>query len=186
MSDSIVENLKEPSRWLRIAYMIALAIALEVASIVLTLITIAQALFSLFTGKDNVNLRALAKDLGIYVLQIIEFLTYNSELKPFPFSPYPGSEAEAVVEPTAASAKKAASNKAAPEQADAKKAAPKKAAPEQVDSKKAAPKKAAPKKAAPKKTAAKEPTSKAAAVSKPAAKKTAKSTPQDDNIKPEV
>lgn len=175
MSDSIVENLKEPSRWLRIAYMIALAIALEVASIVLTLITIAQALFSLFTGKDNVNLRALAKDLGIYVLQIIEFLTYNSELKPFPFSPYPGSEAEAVLEPTAASA-----NKAAPEQADAKKAAP-----EQVDSKKAVPKKAAPKKAAPKKAAAKKPTSKAAAVSKPAAKKTAKSTPQDDNIKPE-
>ena len=64
MSDDIVENLKEPSQWLRIAYMIALAVALYVASVVLTLLTIAQAVFSLITGKDNLNLRALGKDLG--------------------------------------------------------------------------------------------------------------------------
>lgn len=127
MSDSIVENLKEPSRWLRIAYMVALAIALEVASIVLTLITIAQALFSLLSGKDNENLRALAKDLGIYVLQIIEFLTYNTELKPFPFSPYPGSEDADVVEPAAAPAKKAAPKRPAAKAATVRKPAAKKA-----------------------------------------------------------
>lgn len=87
MSDDIVENLKEPSQWLRIAFMIALAVALYVAGVVLTLLTIAQAVFSLLTGKDNENLRALGKDLSTYVHQILEFLTYNSELKPFPSLP---------------------------------------------------------------------------------------------------
>lgn len=94
MSDDIVENLKEPSQWKRIAFMIALAVALYVATIVLTLLSVAQALFSLLTGESNENLRTLGKDLATYVHQIWSFLSYNSELKPFPFSPYPGSEEE--------------------------------------------------------------------------------------------
>lgn len=125
MSDDIVENLKEPSQWLRIAFMIALAVALYVAGVVLTLLTIAQAVFSLLTGKDNENLRALGKDLSTYVHQILEFLTYNSELKPFPFSSYPGSEEVIIVEPTAAPAKSAEAKKTAPKKAAAKKPASK-------------------------------------------------------------
>lgn len=108
MSDDIVENLKKSSQWLRIAFMLALGVALYVASVVLTLLTIAQAVFSLLTGKDNENLRALGKDLSTYVHQILEFLTYNSELKPFPFSPYPGCEEVSIVEPSVAPAKKTA------------------------------------------------------------------------------
>lgn len=121
MSDDIVENLKEPSQWLRIAFMVALAVALYVASIVLTLLTIAQAVFSLLTGKDNENLRALGKDLSTYVHQILEFLTYNSELKPFPFSPYPGAEVE-IYEPAAAPVNKAATRKTSAAKKPAKKA----------------------------------------------------------------
>jgi len=97
MSDDIVENLKQPSQWLRIAFMLALAIALYVAGIVLTLLTIAQAVFSLLTGSDNQNLRALGRDLATYVKQILDFLTYNSETKPFPFSDYPSADEEVVI-----------------------------------------------------------------------------------------
>lgn len=99
MSDDVVENLTRPSQWLRIAYMLALAVALYVAGIVLALLCVAQAIFSLLTGNDNENLRALGKDLSTYVYQILEFLSYNSELKPFPFSPYPGSAEPNTVEP---------------------------------------------------------------------------------------
>lgn len=93
MSDDIVENLKQPSHWFRIAFMVAMAIVLYVVSLVLTVLTIAQALFSVFTGSDNESLRSMGKDLSTYVHQILEFLTYNSEVKPFPFSPYPMREA---------------------------------------------------------------------------------------------
>ena len=133
MSDDIVENLKEPSQWLRIAFMIALAVALYDAGIVLTLLTIAQAIFSLLTGKDNENLRALGKDLSTYVHQILEFLTYNSELKPFPFSPYPDSEAVIIVEPPVAPVKKSAPKKPAAKKPAAKATTTRKPAAKKLD-----------------------------------------------------
>lgn len=104
MSDDIVENLKQPSQWKRVGFMLALAIALYVAGVVLSLLTLAQAVFSLLTGSDNQNLRALGRDLATYVKQILDFLTYNSEIKPFPFSNYPDGDtvfAESVAEPVA-------------------------------------------------------------------------------------
>jgi hypothetical protein len=92
MADDIVENLKKPTQWFRIAFMIALSIALYLAGMVLTLLIIAQALFGLLTGADNRNLRELGAGLTHYVRQVLDFLTYNSEFKPFPFAPFPGGE----------------------------------------------------------------------------------------------
>ncbi len=88
MADDIVENLKQPAQWFRIAFMLALAVALYLAGMVLTLLIIAQALFGLLTGADNRNLRELGAALTSYVRQVLDFLTYNSEFKPFPFAPF--------------------------------------------------------------------------------------------------
>lgn len=95
MSDDIVENLKEPSQWFRVAFMVVFAVVLYVVGLVLTLLTVAQVLFSLLTGSDNENLRALGKDLSTYVHQILAFLTYNSDNKPFPFATYPSTDESA-------------------------------------------------------------------------------------------
>jgi len=95
MSDDIVANLKQPSQWFRVAFMVVFAVVLYVVALVLTLLTVAQILFSLLTGSDNENLRALGKDLSTYVHQVLAFLTYNSDNKPFPFAAYP-SEDDAV------------------------------------------------------------------------------------------
>jgi len=95
MADDIVENLKQPTQWFRIAFMLALAVALYLAGLVLTLLIIAQALFGLLTGADNRNLRELGAALTGYVRQVLDFLTYNSEFKPFPFAPFEASPAAA-------------------------------------------------------------------------------------------
>lgn len=95
MADDIVENLKQPAQWFRIAFMLALAVALYLAGMVLTLLIIAQALFGLLTGADNRNLRELGAALTAYVRQVLDFLTYNSEFKPFPFAPFAAGPAPA-------------------------------------------------------------------------------------------
>ncbi len=95
MADDIVENLKQPAQWFRIAFMLALAVALYLAGMVLTLLIIAQALFGLLTGADNRNLRELGGALTAYVRQVLDFLTYNSEFKPFPFAPFAAGPAPA-------------------------------------------------------------------------------------------
>jgi len=92
MSDDIVGNLKQPAHWIRIAFMIAMAVALYLAGMILTLLIIAQAVFALLTGAANRNLGELGASLTHYVRQVLDFLTYNSDFKPFPFAPLPGIE----------------------------------------------------------------------------------------------
>ena len=89
LTDDIVDNLSRPAHWIRIAYMVALLVAAYIASIVIAVVVLAQALFTLLTGNANPNLRSFGSSMGIYVKQILDFLTYNTEEKPFPFSPFP-------------------------------------------------------------------------------------------------
>lgn len=89
LADDIVDNLSRPAHWIRIAYMVALLVAAYIASIVIAVVVLAQALFTLLTGNANPNLRSFGSSMGIYVKQILDFLTYNTEEKPFPFAPFP-------------------------------------------------------------------------------------------------
>lgn len=92
MSDDFVENLKKPSAWVRILFMAGFVVALYVSGIVLMVLMLAQILFTLLTADDNPNLRRLGGCLAAYVAQILAFLTYNTDQKPFPFLPFPSTE----------------------------------------------------------------------------------------------
>jgi hypothetical protein len=39
----------------------------------------------LFTGKPNERLKDTGLSLAQYVYQVIEYLTFNTEVRPFPF-----------------------------------------------------------------------------------------------------
>ena len=90
--EDIVDNLRQPSAWIRVVFMLAFAVFLYlvIAPVILVLIVV-QALFAVITGAENENLRFLGSALTVYVSQILEFVTYNSEIKPFPFSNFPGA-----------------------------------------------------------------------------------------------
>ena len=153
MSDEIVDNLKTPSEWLRVLYMAGFVVALYVTGVVLLVLMLAQIMFSLITGTDNTNLRRLGASLSDYVAQILGFLTYNSELRPFPFTPFPITEPET------------------PEAQDPASPAPK-TAPAAQEQAQAAPKTTPTKRAAPRKSTAQKKTT---TPKKPAAAKTAAS-----------
>ena len=88
--EDIVDNLREPSVWIRILFMVGFALLLYlVITPVLLVLGLAQALFVLFTGEDNEKLRGLGGALAEYVHQILSFFTYNTNEKPFPFSDFP-------------------------------------------------------------------------------------------------
>ena len=46
----------------------------------------------LATGVVNEQLLRFAKNLNIYLLEILEFQTFNSERRPFPFTAWPDEE----------------------------------------------------------------------------------------------
>ena len=135
--DGIVDNAMQVSAWIRVIFMLAFAIVLYlvIAPVILVLM-IVQALFVIITG--NSNLRFLGAALSKYIFQVLEFLSYNSNTKPFPFSDFPKVDNDEFNPPSAA--KKEAGDtssvkkKAPSRKASRKKAAPKKAAAKQEQS----------------------------------------------------
>ena len=90
--DNIIDNLKQPSVWVRIILMFAFAVVLYPVFLVLLVLMIAQMLFVIITGESNANLRSLGIALSAYIFQIVQFMSYVTDTKPFPFSDFPKAE----------------------------------------------------------------------------------------------
>ncbi len=105
MSDElneIVDNITKPSVWTRMLLMTIFAVASYFVLLPLILVlSIAQALFTIITGKGNANIRYFSSALELYTSQLFKFMTYLSEVKPFPFSDLPQVEDDSLQEKSA-------------------------------------------------------------------------------------
>lgn len=89
MDHELKENLKQRKTWLRGLYMLLFAIFYSVAEIVILVVVVFQFLLALFTARTNARLVLFGKSLSTYVYQVMLYLTFNSEDKPFPFGEWP-------------------------------------------------------------------------------------------------
>lgn len=98
--EDIVENLKQSSHWMRLPFMLAYGFVLYLIFVpVVIVMMVAQILFALITGESNRNLRGLGSVVQQYVSQIIDYITYNSNERPFPFSDFPEEDLGVVENP---------------------------------------------------------------------------------------
>lgn len=91
--DKSIDNVIQSPVWIRTLFVVIFAVASY--SILLPLIivlSIAQGLFTLITGNANANLKYFSAVLELYISQLFRFLTYLSEVKPYPFSNLPEVE----------------------------------------------------------------------------------------------
>ncbi|WP_428820744.1 DUF4389 domain-containing protein [Microbulbifer sp. MCCC 1A16149] len=93
-NEELKQNLTSSNQWMRLLYMVLFAVLLEIAGFVMLAVVIAQFLFAIVSGGANDNLRRLGDQIASYIYQTLQFLIYNSEEKPFPFSEWPESEEE--------------------------------------------------------------------------------------------
>lgn len=107
-TEEIKENVKQQDSWLRLLFILIYTAVLWATSIVLGLVVIFQFLSLLFTRKPQKNLLEFGGSLAEFVRQIVAYLTFNSEAKPFPFGDWPDGKAAAK---KPAAKKKAASKK---------------------------------------------------------------------------
>ena len=91
MDKSWKGNLKSESFWLRSLFMVLFFIVYRIVDILVLLVAISQWLYVLLTGDANTSLSRFAGSLAAYVSQIIIYLSYKSEQKPFPFSDWPSA-----------------------------------------------------------------------------------------------
>ena len=75
--------------WLRGLFMILFGILYSLAGTVLVVMAVLQFIFVLTGSAPNARLLSFGRSLGSYVQQIVNFQTFNTEEKPFPFSDWP-------------------------------------------------------------------------------------------------
>ena len=78
--------------WSRAPYMVLFAIAFGIVKIITILLVLFQFISILVNGRANEQLLRFGKNLSFYVLEMLEYQTFNTEIRPFPFSPWPDEE----------------------------------------------------------------------------------------------
>ncbi|MCI0506232.1 MAG: DUF4389 domain-containing protein [Gammaproteobacteria bacterium] len=91
MSSEIKQHLKAHDTWMRGLYIVIFTIIYSIAEVVLAAVLFFQFLTTLFTGNKNERLLEFGNNLSNFIYQILKYLTYNSDIKPFPFDEWPGS-----------------------------------------------------------------------------------------------
>ena len=86
---TIKNKLFAKSKWIRAFFMIVFFSIAYLVRILVQIIAVFQFIAMLFCDQTNLSLKKFGKDLSQYYAQIILFLTYNTEQRPYPFGDWP-------------------------------------------------------------------------------------------------
>ena len=86
---STAEHLQDAETWKRGFFMMVFVIIYTAAEVVVFGIVVFQFFSRLFTGELNSRLVEFAPGLSRYIYEILTYVTYESDERPFPFSDWP-------------------------------------------------------------------------------------------------
>ncbi len=89
MDDDLKTNLTAGQTWLRGLFMLLFGIAFYVGEFLLGVIAVVQFLAALFSGRPLDRLCYFGAQLAAWMGEIVAFLTFASDARPFPFAPWP-------------------------------------------------------------------------------------------------
>jgi hypothetical protein len=90
MARTLKEKLMIKDIWVRLVFMVLFSLLLHWGIFFLIIIIAGvQFVYSFFTGSANKNLLIFSVSLNEYTKQVINYLIYHSEEKPFPFTSWP-------------------------------------------------------------------------------------------------
>lgn len=84
-TSELEKNVKQKSTWVRLFFMIVLAFLYGVSRLVIGVVVVIQFFYVLLTGETKAQLKTFGHSLAIYSYEIIDYLTFNTDAKPFPF-----------------------------------------------------------------------------------------------------
>lgn len=86
---SVKDNVKNPDTWLRGLFILVFGVILYFAVILVWLVAVFQFVTKLLTGDLNRQVADFNGGLLRYISLILGYITFQSDDKPFPFSPWP-------------------------------------------------------------------------------------------------
>lgn len=90
MKEEIKQRLRATETWTRALFMLLFFFIQGAVKFLVVAVSLFQFGAVAVTGEVNKQLLWLGRQLAVYEYQIIYFLTFNTELRPFPFSTWPG------------------------------------------------------------------------------------------------
>lgn len=89
----IKTKILNPQHWIRALIMLLMYIVLSVAvRFIVCVAAIIQWVLTLLSGEPNEKLRDFTASLNQYGYQIMQFMTFNDDTRPFPFSDWPSGK----------------------------------------------------------------------------------------------
>lgn len=92
--EQVKTNLSNTKTWTRLLFILVCAVLLWISACVLSAVVVAQFLFVLLSGERNANLARFSSALAQYIFQLVEYITFNSDDRPFPWAPFPDEESD--------------------------------------------------------------------------------------------
>lgn len=96
MSLNVEQHIKKPSTWKRGLYILFYSICYQLAAAILFFIILFQFVLKLLSGDTHAELRQLSRRLATYLYQLIQFMSFNSNDKPYPYGEWPDDESNVV------------------------------------------------------------------------------------------
>jgi len=78
--------------WMRVLFVAIFWVVFYISQLVIAAVVIGQCAFTLISGAPNAQLLSFGDGLSRYVQEILRFVTFNSDRRPFPFSEFPKSD----------------------------------------------------------------------------------------------
>ena len=97
--NAFLNNLCSADFWLRLLYVVFIALAWQVAEVALAVLVLIQIAYRLFRGEPDADCARWGSSLSQYVWQSGRYLTGASEQKPWPFSEWPDGDAQWLHQP---------------------------------------------------------------------------------------
>lgn len=90
----IKQSIESDAFWLRTLFIVGFSVVYRILDVVVLFLVLVQWGFTLVTGQVNPALNQFSAGLASYIAQIIQYVTGNSETKPFPFTDWPTQNRE--------------------------------------------------------------------------------------------
>jgi len=84
-TEDLKRELTVADKWIRLLFIVIYAILWRIAELVLAVTVLLQFLWTLFGGAPNQSLREFGQRLGAWIRQVVEYLTYVGDQRPWPF-----------------------------------------------------------------------------------------------------
>ena len=79
------KNVKSRDTWMRLVYMLVIGVCYFITRVVFFPVVVLQFLWVLLTGETNKHLHSISQWLASYTYQMMIYLAFNSDDRPFPF-----------------------------------------------------------------------------------------------------